>query len=68
MSVDETIAALKIRTFDKGAAAVAAELSIHPDTLRSILGEKSPGWLATWRKIEALVAATPATGAAETGN
>lgn len=55
MSVDETLAALKVRAFDKGVPTVAAEVGAHPDTIRSILSEKPPKWLALYRKLEALV-------------
>lgn len=71
MSVDEIIAALKIRVFDdrRGAVGLAEEVGVHPDTIRSILRDPAPGWLQTWKKLEAIAVATkePATGAVETG-
>lgn len=68
MSVDDTIKALKLRAFDdKGVTKIASEAGVHPDTIRSVLSDRPPGWLMTYRKLEAMAQAATATGAVETG-
>jgi len=56
MSLDETLIAIKARVHDTSAEAVAKEVDIHVDTLRSILSSNPPRWLKTYRRLEAIAA------------